>query len=759
MQFVDRTKVPPPGVFQGKPAAAERAALLAYLGQDAARQAQSPPPPRQFEPDSEMLAALDSLFRSKCAFCESRAPINVRLFRPPEQASPLAATEFAHLYYVWLRTDWNNHYAICEGCARGSERQFPVRDGRRGKLPTRDEFTAFVTENYGVWRQAHRDKPLLIDPCRVRAYDAHFSVDLGGLVQPRSRAGGATIEVFNLNRDELVNARFQAFDQYFHLLFSEFDKQIASSVLDFAQLEFGGVWYLLLRRLLADALRRLGRSAQTSRRQIGNQLQRIWRTDIGRKALEDAMEAIRSPERLKIAARAATRPGPTHRLTGILLRDFKSLERMDIVVPEPVAGDPSAGLAPEAAALLILGENAAGKSSLLEGVALALCGERVRGNIGKAANTFILDPDLMGAIGTSGPGSGLVTLQFEDGAETTLHLGVEFAEDNRAGNLPPVFAYGAFRHYSASSKRAPRLGHVGTLFQSQIVLPNPESWLLSLNSARFAMVVRALRDILSIDGDFDVLEADRANERCVLITRVSEDPLSEPIRTPLQVASSGYRSVLAMICDMLEGFMGRSDRNLRPLDEARAIILIDEIEAHLHPRWKMQIMAALRRAFPQSVIIATSHDPLCVRGMHNGEVSVFNRVRNTGTTHKMPYAIEERIDLPDIEAMTIEQLLTSDLFEMFTTDSPTIERKLAELAGLLARSEAGDAMSAEEADAVAELQQQVNESLPLGSSQAQRLVLSAVSEFLIQRRTATAAQLRGLEADARQSILDALESL
>lgn len=759
MQFVDRSKVPPPGAFKGKPAVAERAALLAYFGQDSARQAQSPPPPRQFEPDSETLSALDTLFNSKCAFCESRAPLNVRLFRPPEEASPLASTEFSHLYYVWLRTDWNNHYAICEGCSRGSGRQFPVRDGRRGRLPTGDEFANFVNQNDGVWRQSHRDKSLLIDPCRVRVYDVHFSVDLRGYIQARSKAGAATIETFSLNREQLVTTRGQAFDHYIHLLFSEFTKEIASSVLDFATLEFGGVWYLLLRRLLSDALLRLGRPAVTSRGQIGKQMEQIWRTDIGRKALQDAAQAVLSPERLKIAAKSDERPRSAARLTGIMLRDFKSLELMDVVVPEPVTGDKSAGRAPEAAALLVLGENAAGKSSLLEGVSLALCGERIRGSIGKAPNTFILDPDLMGAIGTAGPPSGSVTLQFEGGRETVLHLGSEFVEDNRAGKLPSVFAYGAFRHYSAISKRTPRLGHVGTLFQSQIVLPNPENWLLSLNGARFAMVVRALRDILSIDGDFDVIEADRANDRCVLVTRVSDDPLIEPIRTPLQVASSGYRSVLAMICDMLEGLMGRSDRNLRPLDEARAIILIDEIEAHLHPRWKMQIMAALRRAFPQSVIIATSHDPLCVRGMHNGEVLVFNRVRNTGSLHKMPYVIEDRSTLPDIEAMTIEQLLTSDLFEMFTTDSPAIERKLAGLAGLLARSEAGDAMSPEEANALVELQQQVHEALPLGSSVAKRLVLSAVGEFLEQRRTATAAQLRGLEAETRQRILAALESI
>jgi hypothetical protein len=214
---------------------------------------------------------------------------------------------------------------------------------------------------------------------------------------------------------------------------------------------------------------------------------------------------------------------------------------------------------------------------------------------------------------------------------------------------------------------------VGTLFQQDIVLPNPEAWLLDLDDNRFGMVARALRQILSIEGDYGYIEKDLANHRCLVVTRVGEEAV-DPLKTPLALVSSGYRSVLAMVCDIFEGAISKSDKDLVPLDEIDAVILIDEIEAHLHPKWKMQIMGSLRRVFPKATIIATTHDPLCIRGMHEGEVVVLSRLRNEGSDHEMPSFVQIWTELPNVETMTIEQLLTSDLFAMFSTDSPAAER-------------------------------------------------------------------------------------
>ena len=703
------------------------------------------------------MTALDKLFHSKCAFCESRAPLHNHRFRPESEASPLAASELSHLYYVWLRTDWGNFYPICESCSALSHRQFPVRRGR-GRLPPSDEMEGFAREELGLWRWKHHDSPLLIDPCREKDYSRHFNVDLSGRLQDTSLAGRTTIDVFDLNREELVGARADAFQQYFRLLRSEFDRGVTSTVVDFETLEFGGTWFLLLKRLAGDMSRRIERQISTERRRLGEALRREYNTEIGQKALDEALEAVVSPAPRKLKSSPRRRRAKVGPLVAIEVRNFKSLEHLELTLPAAIPTSGLKGQEPEASSLLILGENATGKSSVLEAVAVALAGERVRNALTKAPQNFILDPDMMGAVGSLPPDRSSVVLSFQGRKEHVLDIGQDFVERSEDLKLPPIFAYGAFRHFGESGTRARRFGHVGTLFQQNIILPNPEAWLLQLDDNRFGMVARALRQILSMEGDYGYIEKDRANKRCLIVTKVGDDAPNE-IRTPFSVVSSGYRSVLAMVCDIFEGAIAKSDEELLPLDEINAVILIDEIEAHLHPKWKMQIMSSLRRVFPQSTIIATTHDPLCIRGMHDGEVAVLSRLRNEGASFSMPNYVQVRTDLPNVETMTIEQLLTSDLFSMFSTDSPGAERKLAELGTLLSRREAGDALTDEEADVLKSLESEVSLALPLGATQAQRLVLGAVAEYLDKRKGASAEQLDRLEENARKSILNALEGI
>jgi hypothetical protein len=233
---------------------------------------------------------------------------------------------------------------------------------------------------------------------------------------------------------------------------------------------------------------------------------------------------------------------------------------------------------------------------------------------------------------------------------------------------------------------------------------------------------------------------------------------AEEIRTPLAVVSSGFRSVLAMVCDIFEGLLRDKAVRERGFTEAEPIILIDEIEAHLHPRWKMQIMGAFRRVLPRAIFIATTHDPLCLRGMHDREVLVLSRVRREDANdQQMPVVVETIAELPNVENLTVEQLLTSDFFAMFSTDSPDAERKLAELGSLLARRAAGDRLSGEETRALDFLEREVALSLPLGSSEVQRLVQQAVADYLQRRRESSAAQLTNLELETRQLIVNALE--
>lgn len=755
MQFFDRSKVPPPPSFQSDAAQAERRMVIQLLSENADRRSQLSID-REFEFESDVREALEKLFSGKCAFCESRRPVYVHRFRPPGDAEPFDKSEFAHLYYIWLRTDWNNIYSACEDCAVHAGKRFPVKTGRRGALPEPQELEHFANENYGVWRWPHRDKAVLLDPCATRSFTIHLAFDLDGGIQPQSRAGAESIATYRLDRDDLVRSRARAFSDYLHVLSDPDNTGNRSDALDFAGLEHGGAWYLLLRRLTGLVAQRLDIDLPSERDRLANSWNRILSTEVGNAALGAALPDVRQP--IARPARSVARSGQTApKLAAFRLVNFKALEAIEVGVPDAILADTASDSDPEASALLVLGENATGKSSILEGVALALCGAAVRQRLGRPTSSFLLNPDLMGKLGAAGPSLAKVELRFHDAEPFSLSIAEQF-EESETRALPTVFGYGAFRQYASNTKRTRRLGKVGTLFKSAAILPNPEEWLLSLDETAFAMVARALRRLFTIEGEFSVIVADRANSRCMVVTQIGTGDDVEEIRTPLAVVSSGFRSVLSMVCDIFEGMLRDKVVRERGFAAAEAIILIDEIEAHLHPRWKMQIMTAFRRVFPSSTILATTHDPLCLRGMHDGEVLVLSRVRRDVTEPgQVPVVVETLMQLPNVENLTVEQLLTSDFFAMFSTDSPDAERKLADLGNLLAKRAAGQKLSSEEQLAVDLLEREVIDALPLGSSEVQRLVQGAVAEYLQNRRGASAAQLERLQGEARQRIINALE--
>jgi len=72
--------------------------------------------------------------------------------------------------------------------------------------------------------------------------------------------------------------------------------------------------------------------------------------------------------------------------------------------------------------------------------------------------------------------------------------------------------------------------------------------------------------------------------------------------------SDGYRNLLAIVLDFARRLAMANPSWSNPL-EAPGILLIDEIELHLHPRWQQQVIPALRKAFPNTQLIVSTHSP------------------------------------------------------------------------------------------------------------------------------------------------------
>jgi len=85
-------------------------------------------------------------------------------------------------------------------------------------------------------------------------------------------------------------------------------------------------------------------------------------------------------------------------------------------------------------------------------------------------------------------------------------------------------------------------------------------------------------------------------------------------RLPPSSLSQGYQSTIAWICDLLGHAFLEHKTDIDPAD-LEGLVLLDEIDLHLHPQWQRRLIPALARAFPRLQFIVTTHSPLVVTGV------------------------------------------------------------------------------------------------------------------------------------------------
>lgn len=89
---------------------------------------------------------------------------------------------------------------------------------------------------------------------------------------------------------------------------------------------------------------------------------------------------------------------------------------------------------------------------------------------------------------------------------------------------------------------------------------------------------------------------------------------------PFANLSDGQRCMLAMVGDIAQKaatLNPQSGDNV--LERTRGVVLIDELDLHLHPRWQRRIVESLRNTFPGLQFICTSHSPFLIQSLRSGE--------------------------------------------------------------------------------------------------------------------------------------------
>lgn len=152
-----------------------------------------------------------------------------------------------------------------------------------------------------------------------------------------------------------------------------------------------------------------------------------------------------------------------------------------------------------------------------------------------------------------------------------------------------------------------------------------------------------------------------SNPRRVVIDKMVEGVSKE---YELDQLSDGEKCYLAVVASIARLLAMAAPQDAKPL-EGSGIILIDEVDLHLHPEWQMEIIPRLREVFPNCQFLITTHSPHVISSIHDGDSScLVSMDKGVGTVIRDSWYGKESdtillryFDLPHVRTREVADLL------------------------------------------------------------------------------------------------------
>lgn len=166
-----------------------------------------------------------------------------------------------------------------------------------------------------------------------------------------------------------------------------------------------------------------------------------------------------------------------------------------------------------------------------------------------------------------------------------------------------------------------------------------------------------------------------------VMDRVEADGTRHELR--IEQLSEGYKIIIAMVAD-LAARMAEANPHMEDPLNADGIVLIDEVDLHLHPQWQRKILQQLVRVFPNIQFIVSTHSPIIVVGAADiAQVVNLNDVTADGNVISQ-----------NVNSLNVGQILLSSLFDLKSLQSPAWDEKIKERDEILAKPEFTEADNA-----------------------------------------------------------------
>ncbi len=327
---------------------------------------------------------------------------------------------------------------------------------------------------------------------------------------------------------------------------------------------------------------------------------------------------------------------------------------------------------------VLLGENGTGKSTILKAIGLLLAGSDALADLVKDPEDWIRKSAqsgfIEGEIETKNGEVRNLKLSFKRGkrfsvflsdAEETLkplNDALEYTERSY-----PVFGYGASRRLS-NKNHSPdgpsgfhrlRAKSMGSLFSRYAELNALEQWAMDLDYRTAGLKMSTVRKVLS---DFlPELTFSKIDKQKKTLLFKTKDGL-----VPLENLSDGYQNVAAWVGDLLYQITEIFDDYKAPLS-VRGLLIIDEVDLHLHPKWQRILLDFLDNQLPNMQLVVTTHS--VVTAQQTPENSLFYCSRKENQSPKV-IAFEK-----DPGNMLLHELFVTEAFGNISDESIRVENK------------------------------------------------------------------------------------
>ncbi|MBR4625680.1 MAG: AAA family ATPase, partial [Alphaproteobacteria bacterium] len=194
-----------------------------------------------------------------------------------------------------------------------------------------------------------------------------------------------------------------------------------------------------------------------------------------------------------------------------------------------------------------------------------------------------------------------------------------------------IFGYGVGRYPLLNTNLSGQeSGDCDTLFSHEKRLINIEEWLIRCdyqsksNNSKAKKQLAKLREVICSNlfpeiEDFKFESTDKMESYVLFKTKDGWFKYTE--------LGFGYQSMLSWIVDLSKRMFDNFPDSDNPLNE-NAVVLVDEIDLHLHPKWQREVISYVSEIFKNVQFIVTTHSPLVIQSMQDVNLYVLRREEN-----------------------------------------------------------------------------------------------------------------------------------